>query len=259
MAHVKSLWRFPVKGLSGEKLSEVNLEEGAYFPNDRLFAIGNGESGFDGSEHLPKQKYIMLARQAKLALIKSKFNDKKQEISLSYQHETITASVITEQGKAAIEAFVSDILESEGVKPLKFLTSPPSMRFTDSPIGFVSMINLETIRALEKEIGKEINPLRFRSNIIIEGLEAFAENNLKNWRIQIGGVLFKVVDRIDRCAATTVNPDTSVRDIMIPAILNRTYGHIDCGIYLESLTTGTISTGETLRLHAPPQMDLPFA
>lgn len=255
MAFVKSLWRFPVKGFSGEKLHEADLREGAYFPYDRLYAIENGESGFDGSDHLSKTAYLCLMKQAELAKFKTKYHDKKQELSLTYEGETLTASLHEEAHK--ITAFIHEKLE--GVKPLKILKSPSHMRFTDSRRGFVSLINLETVRALEKEVGKVIDPLRFRGNILIDGLEAFSENNLKDWRIQIGSVLFRVLKRIERCGATTVNPENGVRDIMIPALLNRIYGHYDCGIYLQILTDGTISTGETVKLHAPPQMDLPFA
>jgi uncharacterized protein len=253
MAHVKSLWRFPVKGFSGEKLSEAALEAGAYFPNDRLYAIENGESGFDGSDHLPKTAYLCLMKQAELALFKTKYS--KGNLSLSYKDEHLTASL--DHAPEKITAFINERVT--GLNPLRILKSPDTMRFTDSRRGYVSLINMETVRALEKETGKQIDPLRFRANIIVEGLEPFAENNMKDWRIQIGSVLFRVLKRTERCGATTVNPETGARDIMIPAILNRTYGHFDCGVYLETLTDGTISQGETLRLHAPPQMDLPFA
>ena len=255
MAHVKSLWRFPVKGFSGEKLNEIALLAGAYVPHDRLYAIENGESGFDGSDHLPKTAYLCLMKQAELALIKTKYNDKKHELSLSFEGKNLTASLEQEADK--ITQFIHAAIPH--LKPLKILKSPSHMRFTDSRRGFVSLINMATVRALEKETGKLIDPVRFRGNIVIDELKAFAENNLKDWRIQIGSVLFRVLKRTERCGATTVNPDTGARDIMIPAILNRTYGHFDCGVYLETLTDGTITTGESVKLHAPPQMDLPFA
>ena len=44
---ISSLYRYPVKGLSPERLLRAELKQGTYFPGDRLFAIENGPSGFD--------------------------------------------------------------------------------------------------------------------------------------------------------------------------------------------------------------------
>ena len=43
---VKSLYRYPVKGLSPEPLDCAELTRDGYFPGDRLFALENGPSGF---------------------------------------------------------------------------------------------------------------------------------------------------------------------------------------------------------------------
>jgi uncharacterized protein YcbX len=44
---ISSLYRYPVKGLSPERLDKVSLTAGHYFPGDRLFAVENGRAGFD--------------------------------------------------------------------------------------------------------------------------------------------------------------------------------------------------------------------
>ena len=43
----QSIYRYPVKGLSPEKLDGVRLEPGQTLPADRKYAIENGPSGFD--------------------------------------------------------------------------------------------------------------------------------------------------------------------------------------------------------------------
>ena len=50
--------------------------------------------------------------------------------------------------------------------------------------------------------------------------------------------------RIERCAATNVDPATGLRDLEIPKTLMKTYGHFDCGIYAEVLDGGTIEPGD---------------
>ena len=69
MAQVQSIYRYPVKGLSPERLARAELRAGEYFPGDRLFAVENGPSGFDPADpqHQPKIKYLMLLRNERLA------------------------------------------------------------------------------------------------------------------------------------------------------------------------------------------------
>ena len=41
-ATIRTLYRYPVKGLSPEPLARAELSAGQYFPGDRLYAIENG-------------------------------------------------------------------------------------------------------------------------------------------------------------------------------------------------------------------------
>ena len=68
-ATLKAIYRHPVKGLSPEALDAVTLEAGAFFPNDRLYAVENGPSGFDpdAPAYRPKTAFLMLMRDARLA------------------------------------------------------------------------------------------------------------------------------------------------------------------------------------------------
>ncbi|WP_084958711.1 MOSC domain-containing protein [Thermoactinospora rubra] len=54
-----------------------------------------------------------------------------------------------------------------------------------------------------------LSPLRFRPNVIVEGAEPFEEDG---WReVRIGSVPFRVSELCDRCAVTTIDPDTQVK------------------------------------------------
>ena len=57
-----------------------------------------------------------------------------------------------------------------------------------------------------------------------------------------------VRERIDRCAATMVNPDTAARDANPVKELRTHFGHIELGIFAEVTKSGEIRTGDTLRL-----------
>ena len=71
------IYRHPVKGLSPEPLERVALTPGLGLPQDRRFAIGHGRSGFDPAApvHVSKSNFLMLARNEKLARLKTRFND----------------------------------------------------------------------------------------------------------------------------------------------------------------------------------------
>ena len=46
-ARIDAIYRYPVKGLSPQRLQQVALSAGETVPADRLYAIENGPSGFD--------------------------------------------------------------------------------------------------------------------------------------------------------------------------------------------------------------------
>ena len=53
-----------------------------------------------------------------------------------------------------------------------------------------------------------------------------------------------MVKRIQRCAATEVDPDTGIRDLPVPRTLMDKFGHADCGIYAEVIAAGDIAAGD---------------
>ena len=55
------------------------------------------------------------------------------------------------------------------------LVEAPGHVFTDSSKRYVSLINLETLRALERAVGQPVHPLRFRANLYVDDLPAWAE------------------------------------------------------------------------------------
>src|SRR5690606_12333000 len=120
----------------------------------------------------------------------------------------------------------------------------PGFSFSDSPRKVVSLINLETVRTLERKIGVPIHPIRFRANLYIEGVPAWTEFDWVGKEVRVGGARLTGTKRITRCAATNVNPDTAARDPTIPASLLKGHGHADCGIYLSVTGKGAIAVGD---------------
>lgn len=252
MAEIITLTRHPVKGLSPEAITEAQLEAGAHFPGDRLFALENGSSGFDpaAAEHLPKQKFLMLMRHARLAKLETRYDADTHALTIRQGGGIAAAGNIrTEAGRRAIESFFESFMGDERRGPVRLITAPTGFRFMDSRSGFVSILNRATIDAIAAAFGREtLDARRFRGNILIEGLGAFAENALVERRIALGDAELEVIKRIDRCAATDVDPTTGVRDLQMVAGLERQFGHHDCGVYAHIIKPGTIRIGDRLRV-----------
>lgn len=248
MRHVRvnSLYRYPVKGLSAERLQTVQLGQGMTFPADRLYALENGPSGFDPAAPTwqPKIKFLCLMRNAKIATLSTSYDDASGKLRVIREgEELLNASLNSAEGRAAVESFFQKFMGSEARGPVRLLTSS-GHSFSDVAKKVVSIINLESVRSLEKSIGKRVNPLRFRGNVHIEGLSAWSETGLVGKTIEIGPVKLKGVKMIQRCAATEVNPETAQRDIDVTDALYRLTGEEDCGIYAEVIAPGSISEGD---------------
>jgi len=244
--YISALYRYPVKGLSGEQLASAHLEAGAYFAGDRLFALENGPSGFDEAapQHQPKIKFLMLMRNARLAKLNTQFDDATQNLTILRDGKQVArGDLSTPLGRSIIEQFFAAFMKEELRGAAKLLTAPENFRFTDSRNGFVSLINLASVRDLGRVLGVEIDPIRFRGNILIDGLEPWQEFDLVGKTLKIGAARLEVTKRIERCAATNVNPATATRDLNIPNTLMRAFGHTDCGIYARVIEGGVLETG----------------
>ena len=84
------------------------------------------------------------------------------------------------------------------------------------------------------------------AKLYVEGWPAWSELDLVGREITVGhAARLKVVKRIQRCAATDVDPATGIRDLAIPQTLLRAFGHTDCGIYGEVVAGGAIRPGRS--------------
>ena len=111
-------------------------------------------------------------------------------------------------GPAAIEGFFKDYCAEELNGAPKVLTAA-GHSFSDLNRKVVSIINLESLRALEAAVGTRVDPLRFRANFYINGWPAWHEFALMGRTMSVGRVAqIKLVKRIVRCAATNVDPRT---------------------------------------------------
>jgi len=255
MAKIQSIYRYPIKGLSPERLDRTALRPGQTVPGDRLYAIENGPSGFDpeAPAYLSKTHFLMLMKNERLATLHAAFDQATHELNIETSSapggsHTVTGDLRTAEGRAAIEHFFADYCADELRGPPKILNAP-GHSFSDVAKKVVSIINLASVTAVADMVGAAVNPLRFRANLYVEGWPAWSELDLVGKELKVGErVRLKAVKRIVRCAATNVDPTTGARDLNIPPTLLRHLDHADCGIYAEVVAGGEIAEGDRIEI-----------
>jgi uncharacterized protein YcbX len=250
MVQIESLYRYPVKGLSPERLSTVALTAGETFPNDRAFAIEQGAPQFDqdAPRHFPKSKFLMLMRDEKLAALETSFEDETATLTVKRGGKQVCrAQLSTPVGRGIAEQFFAAYLGTALPGKPRVVTAP-GFAFTDVPQKYVSLINLASVRDIARVAGAAVDPLRFRGNIHVEGLDPWIEKSWMSKTLAIGDTRLKVTKDIVRCAATNVNPATAERDMRLPQLLEQAFGANLCGIYLEVIEGGPITAGDTMHV-----------
>ncbi|WP_299212048.1 MOSC domain-containing protein [uncultured Tateyamaria sp.] len=255
---IKELNRFPVKGLSADPLTFVNLVAGEGIPGDRLFGFARFNSGFDPKDPkpLPKDRFVVLLKVAGLAGLRTTFHDETQELEIRQGDNTQTFDMRDPEASTKAARHLHEALELSDPHPPTFVSSAPH-RFTDvsvvSPqmMNAISVLNLNSVRDMEERIGAKIHPDRFRANVVIDGLPPYAELDAVGNVLDFGEVSFRILSRTKRCAATEVNPETAERDLKIPYLLRKELGHTDMGVYVEVVSGGTLNVGQAGGLKLP--------
>jgi len=256
---ISAIYRYPVKGLSAEKMDRVALTPGECLPHDRRFAIALASTRFDPQcpEWLSKIHFIMLMRDEKLARLQTRFDAESGVLVIAEHGRILLRGQMREpEGCRLVAEFFTDFLGAAVDGPLRVVEAP-GHAFADArrkpnatTDKYVSLINRASITALEAAIGVPVDPLRFRANVYFDGALAWSEHDWIGSEITLGPARLRVISPITRCAATQVNPVTAKRDLDIVAALGRAFGHINMGIYAEVVAGGEIAVGDALNTRA---------
>jgi uncharacterized protein YcbX len=251
MPAVAALYRYPVKGLSAEPLDTVELRVGQTVPHDRIYAVEHGPRRFDPAAPawLPKVAFLCLMKDAPLAALSSRYEVDTGVLSLARDGVEIAAGDLgTEAGKAVILTALDGYRGPGRDGDLRLVRSPEHS-FSDVPNKVISIVNLASVRALQEVSGVEIDPLRFRANLHLDGLDPWEENSWLDRTLHLpSGAALRIRKTTTRCAATEVRPGTGARDIEMLALLTRATGGLACGVYAEVTAAGRLGLGDELAL-----------
>ena len=245
---VHAIYQYPVKGLSHQPLDHADLAEGRGLAGDRRFAIAHGASQFDtrSPRWHPKSQFLTLVRHPKLAALHSEFDEESGTLVLLRNGRKVAKGKITTPlGRDLINQFLAAYMGRDALGVPKIVDGPDIM-FTDCEDALISLISRESIKDLERVARRPVDPIRFRGNILLAGSTPWAEFDWVDCDLRIGEARLRVVDRITRCAATEVDPETGERDLNVPRLLQSGFGHVDFGVYASVVSPGRITVGDTV-------------
>lgn len=249
--NLSAIYRHPIKSLGEEALDSVALEAGRPVPHDRSWAIAHGgawdpanPSWLGGSASMVSTNYV-----PRLAQVSSRYDAATGSVHLSHPDlGDLSVQPSDPLHHPVLTNWLEPLLEGTGRKGPFHVCEAPGVAFTDFEETHISIATQNSLRALEQHVGQSLEHIRFRMNLWLEGPAPWSELDWVGREIEIGAVRLKVIDRDGRCNATNANPTTGKRDTQIPALLRKTFGHMDFGVYAQVTQGGTIRTGDTARL-----------
>jgi uncharacterized protein YcbX len=235
VGRVVGLWRYPVKSMAGEALSEGDVGWQG-LAGDRRWAFirdGAAQSGFP---------WLTLREREDLSHFRPSF----VEPTRPDQSPTVVRTPSGASFDVADPALAAELCPS-GARAIRqdrgvFDTFP------------LSVITTQTIERLGAMVGARLDVRRFRPNIVVQAATAapFAEDGWVGCVLRIGGMRMRVDKRDGRCVVITIDPVTTQRN---PAILRALAGaRQGClGVYGTTVEPGRLAVNDPVLVERPHQ------
>jgi uncharacterized protein len=226
IATIVGLWRYPVKSMAAEALTQAEVGWHGIAGERRWAFIRPGleRSGFP---------WLTLRERADMREFVPRF----AEPARPDDSRTLVTAPDGEEYDVTDPALSARL--GDGVRVIKQNVGV----FDDMPL---SLISTRTIAGLQELTGRTLEVQRFRPNLLIEPLKdaAFPEDGWLGATLQIGEMRM----RIDpRCAIVTMDPESGDRD---PSVLRQIAQEREncAGVYGTVVTPGRVAVGDAVLL-----------
>jgi len=221
--HLSSLYRFPLKSAAGESLQRCASDSLGLLGDRRWMVVAAGTGRFLTQRVLPRMALLQAHWQGDTALklaapgmpeLLVRVPDDK---TMRCVQVWSANPVVPDAGETAA-AWLSDVLgqacrlvylpEDDGIQvDLDYARLGERTAFSDGfPFLLIGQASLDD---LARRVGRPLEMLRFRPNLVVSGAEPYAEDGWK--LIRIGQLTFRVVKPCSRCVIPTLDPATGER------------------------------------------------
>lgn len=244
------IWRHPIKAHGRERLQAVALEPGQTLPWDRHWAVAHEAARLAEGAWNPCANFSRAARTGGLQAITATLDPEEGKITLHHPGlgEIVFRPDIPADAARFI-AWVTPLGDPARALPARVVRAP-GRGMTDTPYPSLSLAGLASHRAVEGRFGRALSPLRWRANLLIEGLAPWEEFDWPGQYLRIGDAVLAVRERIGRCKATHIDPASGQPEVDMLHLLAEAWDHTDFGVYAEVVEPGRIAEGDTLEVLA---------
>ena len=259
--HVAGLFRFPVKGFTSEECESLDVLPGGRIAGDRVLGLRFNGSAAAGDAWSTKLEFVVLMNTPGLARLRLRFDQRSGRLRIERDRHLLVDDLLDDAGRArvaaAVERHVRDLDENPLAAhanrvPLRVVGDGVTPRYQDQEQGYVTLHGRSSVASLDATIAvrPQVTEARFRSNIAIDGLDAWEEQRWIGRNLRVGDVAFSVVSAKTRCLATHANPLTGERDQRIMKALLALFPSEKptFAVAMRSDRGGTIHVGDKVEL-----------
>jgi len=231
VGRLAGIWRYPVKSMGAEPLEHADASWHG-LAGDRRWAFVRGDvprSGFP---------WLTIRERPEMGRYRPFFGDPARPDA----SPTIVRSPAGGDRDVVDPTLAAEL--GEGVRVIKQDTGV----FDTMPLALITTQSIAGIAAL---VGKELDVLRFRPNLLVEAVsdDAFPEEAWVGRVLRIGALRMRVDQRDKRCVLVNVDPATTQRD---PAILRAIARERESclGVYGSTVLPGPVAVGDAVVLES---------
>ena len=255
---VESLWRYPVKSMSGEAMPEAFMGFSGFY-GDRCYAFKNSAApvGFPYLTAREQQQMLLYSSQFRYAERAACPPNLAEASSLApsltptnTEPNDFDLDIITPSGAvfAVDDPALMEML-GEGLRGENRLTVMRSERaLTDCRP--VSLISLQTVGQVGDELGFAVDKRRFRANIYMnfDVADGFGEDALVSRKFRVGSsATIMILERDPRCKMISLDPDTGEHNPEVLRLVAQAHG-AKAGVYCAVLVEGIVKSGDSIEL-----------
>jgi uncharacterized protein YcbX len=264
-SQITHLLRYPVKGLAGQQLAETWLEKDQRLAGDRLYAACHTpDTRQEETGWRPKTAFWQVYNSPALAALDCQFSADGTGLQLPAPEKCNKGPAVRQMdlthtaGRQQLARFLSSFLTSEETSEETSKTGRdnPELQiircseggFTDVRKPYISIASQASVAQLCGAAGVAADYRRFRMNIWLDGLPAFAELDWVGKRLRLGRAELEIAETVGRCAATHANPHTGQTDCDLVRLSGQLYGHSQLGVYARVVSAGMVRPGDQAEL-----------
>lgn len=233
MPRVVALYRHPVKGFTPERCERLTILREGRVAGDRVLNFRFANAPVADDQWCRKYEGVVLANTPGLARLATQFDHQRMRLRIALGDSVLADEFLDAAGRRRLVDAITDYvmtLDENPLRnhperlPLKLVGDGATPRYQDNAAGQVTLHSRESLAAAAAALGDPaLSELRFRSNIAIEGVAAWQEQDWLTRRLRIGTVEFEVVKPKVRCLATHANPLTGARDLQVMQTLVKNF------------------------------------